>query len=202
MLLSKVRLQEKTTVIIVRNKADLHAFFFICRLELAMTSYVASIVLGLIAQGKHRASQLFLPQREQEIALVFARVTSALEQRASAIRTFLQPREMAGGDVLCAELVGALNEPSKFQILIAHDARIGSAAGLVFVGKVLNDFRLEFRRFVDEIIRDAKLITDRARIGNCLRPATFVFGPRNAILWPELEGNAHNIVTLLEQKGG
>src|SRR5207247_5222642 len=94
------------------------------------------------------AGQLVLPEREEEIALVFARVASALEQRASrrgGTGAWLQAREMAGGDVLRAKLVGAVNEAAELEILVAHHAGIGRAARLVFVGKVLNDLGLKFK---------------------------------------------------------
>jgi len=75
MLLSKVRLQEKATVIIVRTKQSLHAFLFICRLELADDERRREYrSFGLIAKREHRAKPTVLsPQRKQEIALVFAR---------------------------------------------------------------------------------------------------------------------------------
>ena len=107
---------------------------------------------------------------------------------------------MAGGDVLRAELAGPIEEAAKFEVLVAHHAWIGRSASLVFGGEILNDPVLEFRRLVDEIIGDAQLMADRPGIGDGLRTAAFVLGARHAVLGPELEGNADDVVALLEQK--
>src|SRR5262245_33353210 len=129
---------------------------------------VAGIALGFFAERKHRAFQLVLSQGEQEITLILAQIASAPEQNAPIVAV-LESSEMAGGNELRAELVCAINQSAELQILIAHDARIWRAAGFVFVGKILNDLRLKLFCFVDEIVRDAELVTDRACIGNGLR---------------------------------
>ena len=108
---------------------------------------------------------------------------------------------MAGGDVLRAELVRALDEPAELQILVAHHARVRRAAGLVFIGEVLDDVLLKLGRFVDEVIRDAKLVADRPGVRDGLRSAALVFGAVDAVLRPELERDAHHVVALLQQQG-
>ena len=107
---------------------------------------------------------------------------------------------MAGGDELRAELVGAINQPAKLQILIAHHARVRRAAGLVFVGKVTDDVLLEFRRLVNEVIRNVELVADGAGVGDGLRAAALVLGAVHAILRPELERDADDLVALLQQQ--
>ncbi len=67
---------------------------------------------------------------------------------------------MSGRDEIRAELIRAVNQSSELQILIAHHARIRRAAGLVFVGEVLDDVLLEFRCLVNEIIRDVELVAN------------------------------------------
>ena len=107
---------------------------------------------------------------------------------------------MSGRDEIRTELIGTVNEPAELQILIAHHARIGRAAGLVFVREVLDDVLLEFRRLVNQVIRDVELVADRARVGDGLRAAAFVLRAVHAILRPELERDADDIVALLDQK--
>ena len=110
------------------------------------------------------------------------------------------PREMSCGDVIRAELPGAVNKTAELEILIAHDTRIRRATGLVFVGKVTDDVLLEFRRFVNQVIGDVELVTDGAGIGDGLRAAAFVLGAVHAILRPELQRDTDDLVTLLEQQ--
>src|SRR5438552_3110889 len=113
-----------------------------------MARHLASVALGLFAERKQSAGQLLLPQRKKKIALVLALIESALEQGPAAIRARLQPGEMTGGDVLGAKLVGALDEPAEFKVLIAHDARVRCATCLVFVGEVMDDLTLKLSGFV------------------------------------------------------
>ena len=222
MLLHEVRRLEKAAVIVVRHEADFHALLLVGGLELAMPRHFARVALGLFAERKNRPRQLVLPQREKEITLVLLQIASALEQitpgaptsvgadslsasataagcRRSPLRPF-HSRKMSRGNEIRAELVRAVNEPAEFQILIAHHARIRRAAGLVFVGKVLDDVLLEFRRLVNEIIRDVELVADGARVGDGLRAAAFVLRAVHAILRPELERDADDLVALLEQQ--
>ena len=107
---------------------------------------------------------------------------------------------MSRRDKIRAELVRAVNQSSELQILIAHHTRIRRAAGLVFIGEILDDVLLEFRRLVNEVIRDVELVADRARVGDGLRAAAFVLGAVHAILRPELQRDADDIVALLDQK--
>ena len=109
-------------------------------------------------------------------------------------------REVAGGDELRAELVGAINQPSKLQILIAQHTRVRRPAGLVFVGKVTDDVLLKLGGFVNQVIRDAELVADRAGVGDGLGAAAFILGAVHAILRPELERDADDLITLLQQQ--
>src|SRR5262245_57091346 len=155
MLLRKVCLLQKLSVIIVRHKTDLHALLLIGGLELAMPGYVARITFGAIAQRKQSAGQLILPQGKQKVTLIFAQILPALKQDSVAVWRRFQARKMAGRDVLCAQLVGPFNQSPKFEILITHHARIRSAPSLVLSGKVLNDFGLKLFCFVNQVIRNA-----------------------------------------------
>ncbi len=107
---------------------------------------------------------------------------------------------MSRRDEIRAELIRAVNQSTELQILIAHHARVRRAAGLVFVGEVLDDVLLEFCRLVNEVIRDVELVADGARVGDGLRAAAFVLRAVHAILRPEFQRDADDLVTLLDQK--
>ena len=201
-LLHQLGLLQELPVVVVRHEADLHALLLVGRLELAVMRHRAGIALGLLAQRKHRARQLILPQREQEVALVLAQVAAPLEQRPGAVRAPLHPREVASGDILRPELVCPLDEPPELEVLVAHHARVRRAARLVFVGEVLDDLALKLRRLVNQVIRNAQLVAHGPRIRDRLRPAALVLGARHAVLRPKLERDAHHVVALLEQQRG
>jgi hypothetical protein len=223
MLLHEVRLLEKFPVILVRHETDFHALLLVGGPELAMPRDFARVALGLFAEWEHGARELVLPQRKKKVALILLQIAPALEEMAprefgrdallrvladrqvsptSRVRGKFNPREMAGGDELRAELVRAINQPAKLQILIAQHAGIRRAAGFVFVGEVTNDVLLEFCRLVNQVIRDAELVADGTRVGDGLRAAAFVLGAVHAILRPELERDADDLITLLQQQRG
>jgi len=107
---------------------------------------------------------------------------------------------MAGGNVLRPQLVRAVNQPAELEILIAHHTRVRRAPGLVFVRKVIDDVLLKFRRLVNEVIGDIQLMADCTRIGDGLRAAALVLGAVHAILRPELERDADDLIALFEQQ--
>src|SRR5690242_15221537 len=101
-----------------------------------------------------------------------------------------------------SELVRAVNESAEFQILIAHHARIRRTASFVLVGEVLNYLGLKLFGFVNEVIRNAQFVTNRTSVCDGLRAAALVFGTRDAVLGPEFQSDADNVVALFEQKRG
>ena len=107
---------------------------------------------------------------------------------------------MSRRDEIRAELIRAINEASELQILIAHHAGIRRATGLVFVGEILDDVLLEFRRLVNQVIRNIQLVADGARVGDGLRAAALVLGTVYAILRPEFQSDADDLIALLDQK--
>src|ERR1017187_1434839 len=220
--LHEVRRLEKAAVIVVRHETDFHALLLVGGLEIAMPRHFARVALGFFPKRKNHARELILPQREQKITLVLPQIAPALEEitprssrreealtscagvrmslLTSAATNAFHPRKMSRRNKIRAELVRAVNEPAELQVLIAHHARIRRATGLVFVGEILNDVLLKFRRLVNEVIRDVELVADRARVGDGLRAAAFVLGAVHAILRPEFERDADDIVALLDQK--
>src|ERR1041385_6948546 len=107
---------------------------------------------------------------------------------------------MARRNELRAELVRPVNQPAELKILVAHNARVRRASSFVLLCEVLNDLSLELLRFINEIIRNAELVTHGAGVRNGLRSAAFVFRARDAVLRPEFERDADHIVTLFEQQ--
>ena len=215
MFLHKVSLLKEAAVIVVRHETDFHALFLVGGLEIAMPRHFARVALRFFAKRKNRARKLILPQRKKKITLILPQIASALEE----ITTLTRPSatlshqmgegrgkgtfnscKMSRRNKIRAELVCAVNEPAELQILIAHHARIRRATCLVFVGEVLDDVLLEFRRLVNEVIRDVELVADGARVGDGLRAAALVLRAVHAILRPELERDADDLVALLDQK--
>ena len=131
---------------------------------------------------------------------VLAQVPASFQQVTPILPSF-HTREMAGGDLVRTQLPRPADERAEFQPLIAHHARVGCAAGLVFLGEVIDDLLLEIRRLIHQVVRDVELVGHRPRIGNGLGSAALVLGARYAILRPELESDADHVIALLKQQG-
>ncbi len=108
---------------------------------------------------------------------------------------------MSGGDPFGAELAGTLGEGAELEVLVAHDAGVGSAAGAVFLSEVTDDLGLEVAGFINQVEGDAEPMADRAGIGNGLWAAAFVLGAGHAVLRPEFESDANDFETLLQEQG-
>ena len=116
--------------------------------------------------------------------MVLALVTAAFQQISAGGFILLHTREVASGNFIRAELISALDEPAEFQMLVAHHAGVGRAAGFIFVGEILDDVFLEVFRFINEVVANAEVITNGTGIHDRLRSATFIFGAGNTILRP------------------
>ena len=94
----------------------------------------------------------------------------------------------------------AADQRAKLELFVAHDAWVGGSPGLVLRGKIINDLLLEICRFIHQIIGNAQFMGDTPGIHDGLWTAAFVLGPIDAILRPELQGDAHHVITLLQQQ--
>src|SRR5262249_3220680 len=74
MLLRGLGLREEPAVIFVGHETNFHALFLVGGFQIAMPRDFAGVALGFFAERKHRARELVLPQREEKITLVLARI--------------------------------------------------------------------------------------------------------------------------------
>ena len=109
---------------------------------------------------------------------------------------------MPCGNKGCAKGGCFVPEIAEFQFLVAHDAGIGSAAGLVLVSEVIDHQALEGNRFVDHIVRNSQCMGDTAGIGDGLGAAALVLRTGHAVLRPEFHGDSDDLPSLLFQQVG
>src|SRR5205809_2912129 len=109
-------------------------------------------------------------------------------------------RIMPGRDIIAAERLCFTPEVAELEFLIAHHAWVWRPASLVFAGKIIDNESLELVRLINNVMGNPKRVRHAAGVGYRLRPATFVFRARDAILRPDLHGNADDVVALLAQQ--
>jgi len=199
-LFSEVRFEERG-VVIAGNEADFLAVFLVVGFEAHLFRNRPDFRLGQAAKGEDGAGQLLLPQAEEEIGLVLAFINGAQES-GTAFSLMFDAGVMAGGDVGRAERAGLGQEIAKLELFVAHDTRVGGASGAVFAGEVIDDHFLKLIRLVDDIVGNAERVGDATRIGHGLGAAAFILSARDAILGPDLHGDADHIVALLLEEVG
>src|SRR3954464_383984 len=107
---------------------------------------------------------------------------------------------MTGCNVGAPERLGLVPEIPELQLLVAHDARVRCSPSLVFTREIRDDGFFELVSLVHHVMWKAKGMSNGARVGHGLWPATFVFRARDAVLWPHLHGHTDDLVALLAQK--
>jgi hypothetical protein len=97
-----------------------------------------------------------------------------------------------------AEATRSFEEEVELDVSIAFDARIGRATREVPLDEGSNDVALELLGIVEDVVVNAERLGDAARVLDVSdRAATRV---RDAA--PQLQGCAHDLVTLLQQQAG
>ena len=94
-----------------------------------------------------------LPQAEEEIRLVLARISAFPQHRAVGV--MLDDCVVTGRDEVAAERLRFLPQIPELQLLIAHHARIRRAAGLVFAREIIDHDALELVRLVHHVMWNA-----------------------------------------------
>src|ERR1051325_2877591 len=85
------------------------------------------------SERKERMGELLLREREEKIGLVLLSVDPAGERRASGLTIVHDARVMAGRDIIGAAAAGPFEQNAELEVAVARDARIGRAAGDIFV---------------------------------------------------------------------
>ena len=112
----------------------------------------------------------------------------------------LNDRVVPCGNVIAAERLRFAPEITELDLLITHHTRVRRPTGLIFTGEIIDHEALELVRFINHVMRNAQRVRHAAGVRDRLRPATLVFRARDAILRPDLHGDADDVVALLAQK--
>src|SRR5208283_3578064 len=112
---------------------------------------------------------------------------------------------VAGGDEIGLELLAVGPELAELQPVVADDARVGRAAGEVFVREVVDD-AFEVRLEVERVERDVEPVGDAPGVAGIERAAA-AFLVRGGVIVVAMHARAHEqaddlVALLLEQVGG
>ena len=182
----------------------------------------ANLGLAHCSERRQCATQLRLAQTEQKVGLVLPWIDtlsqhsvpvaggadpgrSRLRRRIGAAGVtdpgynVFDDRVMAGRDVIAAERLRLLPEIAELQFLVAHHAWVRGSPSLV-CWKIIDHQPLKLIGFINHVMRNTEHVRHVARVSHGLRPATFVFRARNAVLRPDFHRHADDVVALLAQQ--
>src|SRR6266699_1200746 len=146
------------------HEADLHALGLVGDRQPERGRLGAHLRLGEIADREERVREVGGAEREQEVGLVLGRVDGGPEVRAAGRRVGADARVVAGCEPAGAERAGALPEDAELEVPVAARARVRGAAGHVLGDERTDDVPLEVVGEVEDVVREAEAVGDRARV--------------------------------------
>jgi hypothetical protein len=115
---------------------------------------------------------------------------------------------VSGCNALSANLLSHNQKLIKLQVIIAEAARDGSPSGKVLLDEWTNHVALEAILMIDDVVRDAEMLSDAAGIVDVVEGAAasgdllgHAFVSSKTALVPELHGEADEVVALGAEHG-
>ena len=168
---------EQPCVVVVGNEADFLRIGLVKDGEVQLAGNLAHCGLLHLADGKERSRELIARDAEEDVRLVLGAVDAAGQARAIITRD--DPRVVAGGHEVAAELGRVVVELAELEPVVAANARIGRAAACVLILEVADDATKVLLE-VDDVEGNVEPCGDEACIAGVV--------DRAASLMPDLEG--------------
>src|SRR5271165_918321 len=199
---------DEPLVIAARNKTYLLRIGLLGQRQAVLAGKLAHLRLRQIAQGEKRSAKLLLRESEEEIGLILAAICGTLKQHAAAGVVVLNPSIVSGSDTIGANLLRDNQQLIELQMIVAEAARDGRAPREIFGNKGTHYIALKALFMIDNIVRDANVLGDTARVMDIVERTTAA----GHILWhslmssqpplvPELHGQADDVVPLCTHHG-
>src|SRR5260370_10314063 len=158
-------------VVAVGNEADFVALVLFSDGQSHLAGQGADLCLGHFAQRKQSARELSLGETEEKIGLVFAGIYSPSQLETACAGILRDAGIMAGGDLRCGDAVRQVEKLIELDEVITECAGNGRTASQVFGDKGLDYLVLELVLEVDDVVRDAELLSDAPGIINIIERA-------------------------------
>ena len=191
---------QEGAVIIVGDEAYLLALTFDSEPLISVCAGdLADLVLGVIAEGEDRATQLVFGEPPEEIGLVLAGVCCGAEIEVSV--SFGDPGVVTGGNEVAVHLVSEVEHLTPLDGRVTEDTGIGGTSRHVLVDEVLNDAASEGLAKVHDMVLKAHSFGVMLGFHDGVNSAAaFLFGDTglfDGVIGTE--GDADYFVALLEE---
>jgi len=164
---------------------------------------LANFGFGHMPKRESAASHALLAQSPQHVTLVFMAIGRLLNVPATSIG-LVELGVVAGGNELAVHSVGALQQGAPLDVGVAKYARVGRAAGHVFVDKVVDDVVAKFVADIDDEVGETHVDGHFAGVvdGVEATAAGLLLRPAAIRVIPGFHGNSDNFISLLMQDHG
>ena len=191
---------KKGQVVAVGHEADVLALGLVGVAEALLLGDGANFRLRKPAQGEHRARELVLRECVEHVALILCGV-GRLAERATARLVVAHLHVMSRGDVVAAQLTGAVQEQVELHEAVAVDAGVGREAALIGTCKAPHDTLLELLGHVKGVVGDAESPAHAAGILDVVDAAAGLsLLRRGGWVVPQAHGGSHAVVALLGEQ--
>ena len=189
---------DKSGIIVIRHKADLHAVLLLCHGETTVLGDLSHLILRVITDGHQRLGKLELGQVVERVGLVLRR-RHGIADRVTSVRQLADPGIVTGRNIISTDLQTALQKCLPFYIAVAGNTRIRCPSMQIFRDKIVDHILLEFFPEVHNIVGNSECPCDASCILHRTEPtASAVFLNRTGILLlPDLHGDPDHVVSLL-----
>ncbi len=150
-------------VVVVGHEADLLAVGLVEHVQAPVLGHLPHLVLVIRPHWQQHVIKPIARAAKEDVGLVLAGVAAAHEHRPPG-GVALDARVMPGGDVVGVDGPGVGVELAELQPVVAADAGVGRAAGVVFADEVVDD-AAEVALEVEHVEGHTKLPRDRAGVG-------------------------------------
>ena len=168
--------------------------------QIELVRQFAHFSLWQIAQREAQIVQLFPRGGEQEVRLVAAGISSAVQ--LGPVLAICTPNIVAGRQAVRAQIPRRLQQVREFDRLVAPDAGNGGRTRQICISKVFHDLLTELRLVIQHIVRNADLIRYVAGIVDILPRTTGALLLDGGAMIVQLQRDADDIIALRLQHGG
>ena len=185
-------------VVVIRDKAYLHAVLFLCHGKPHVLCHLADLLFCEVPHRHQSPRKLVLGQVIKGIRLVLLG-RHGIPHRIPAVGQLKDPGIMARGDIIRPDLQAPGQKGLPFHIPVAGNAWIGRPPVKILFHKVIHHRSLEFLPEIHHIIRDPQAPGHLPGVlhgGQAAAAPVFRCLLRILIL-PDLHGHSDHIVALL-----
>src|SRR6516162_1082369 len=183
----------------LRHKANVLAVGLVGDGQAKTPCRCAGLVFGEPAEREAQKIELRARRCKQKITLVSASVPRPVQ--LGSVRPHHPAHVMPGGERRSTEMTCGAKQIAELDPLIAANARDWRFAAAIGFGKIVDYFRAKAALVIQHVMRNAEPVGNACRVADVPAGAAHALPPDRGAVVVELQGDADNLVAVLDQEG-